>query len=112
MDSRDEAWITGWVLAELGATDQQLNTDIAELLASLAVHVGADRAVASAVAGLGGAPVAAASPFLQPLALSGSTRAEVRAYDRSRSAALSPKGARRRLRPGDRPDLLGDLGRE
>jgi uncharacterized membrane protein YbhN (UPF0104 family) len=109
VDACHQAWITGWVLAELGATDQQLNTDIAELLASVAVQVGADRAVASAVASLGGHPVAAATALLQPLTLSGPTRTKVRAYDRARSAALWPERTRRRLRPGDRPDLLKEL---
>jgi uncharacterized protein (TIRG00374 family) len=109
VDHCNRAWITGWVLAELGASDEQLHTDMAELLTSLAVQVGADRTVASAVAGLGGPPVAAAAALLQPLALSGPTRAKVRAFDRARSAALSPARTRRRLRPGDRPDLLKDL---
>ena len=34
VDAADEAWVTGFVLAELGATDSQIQTDVAELLAS------------------------------------------------------------------------------
>jgi uncharacterized protein (TIRG00374 family) len=86
-----------------------LAIDIAELLASLTVQIGMDRTVASAVIGLGAKCVTGAAPYLQPLALSGPTRAKVRAYDRARLATLSGGRARRRLRPGGRPDVLGDL---
>lgn len=51
---------------------------MAELLASLAVLVGAERAVASATAVLGSEAVAAAVPLLQPLALSTATRGSLR----------------------------------
>ena len=53
IDGSDQAWLTGLVVAELGATDRQLATDVAELLASLAVQIGVDRTVASAVARTG-----------------------------------------------------------
>jgi uncharacterized protein (TIRG00374 family) len=112
IDADDRAWLTGFVLAELGASDQLLTTDIAELLTSLAVQFGAERAVASAVAALGARPVSDASALLQPLALSWPTRIKVRNYDRARTAALSPPRARRGLRPGGRPDLLADLRTE
>ncbi len=89
VDGSDRAWLTGLVLAELGATDRQLATDVAELLASLAVQIGVDRTVASAVAGLGAPTVAAAAAYLQPLAVSGPTRATVRDYDHERSVTRS-----------------------
>jgi len=60
--------------AELGATQRQIELDVAELLASLAVIAGAERAVATAVAVIGPDRVAAAVPLLQPLALSAGTR--------------------------------------
>jgi uncharacterized protein (TIRG00374 family) len=112
VDSGDRAWLTGLVLAELGANDQQLSIDVAELLCSLAVQLGGDRTVASAVAGLGASRISAATSLLQPLALSGPTRAKVRAHDRARAAALSQGRTRRGLRPGGRPDLLEDLRKE
>jgi undecaprenyl-diphosphatase len=67
------------VLIDLGfgdesATERLRAIDRAELLVSLATLVGVDRSVASAVRVLGTEPVAAALPYLQPLALSASTR--------------------------------------
>jgi uncharacterized protein (TIRG00374 family) len=107
VDESGQAWLTGLALAELGANDRQLATDVAELLTSLAVQLGAERTVSSAVAGLGDATVAGAAAYLQPLAVSGPTRAAVRDYDRARSAA-QPRGIER-LRPGGRPNLYADL---
>jgi tRNA A-37 threonylcarbamoyl transferase component Bud32 len=60
-DGSGRAWLTGLVLAELGATDRQLASDVAELIASLAVRIGVDRTVTSAVAGLSAPTVAAAA---------------------------------------------------
>ena len=107
VDESDRAWLTGLVLAELGATDRQLATDVAELLASLAVQIGVDRTVASAVAGLGAPTVGAAAAYLQPLAVTGPTQATVRDHDRNRSVTRS-RGMER-LRPGGRPSLYADL---
>ena len=52
----------------------RLGADVAELLASTAALVGDERAVDAAVAVLGRPAVAPALPFLQPAALSSSTR--------------------------------------
>jgi uncharacterized protein (TIRG00374 family) len=109
VDGSDRAWFTGLVVAELGATDRQLATDVAELLTSLAVQIGVDRTVASAVAGLGAPTTLAASAYLQPLAVSSRTWAAVRDYDRGRSVALTRGSSRRGLRPGGRPSLYADL---
>ncbi|MDQ1402552.1 MAG: glycosyltransferase 2 family protein [Actinomycetota bacterium] len=70
------------VIIDLGAADESApahlrNIDRAELLASLAALVGADRALGSARAVLGPAELAAAAPYLQPLALSSATRRQV-----------------------------------
>ncbi|HTQ21322.1 lysylphosphatidylglycerol synthase transmembrane domain-containing protein, partial [Mycobacterium sp.] len=109
VDGQGKAWLTGLALAELGASDRQLASDVAELLASLATQFGVQRSVASAIAGLGPEAVAAAAAYLQPLALLGETRVKVRQHDRRRTGA-TPAGRRgRRLQPGGRPDLLGDL---
>jgi uncharacterized protein (TIRG00374 family) len=107
VDGSDRAWLTGLVLAELGADDRQLASDVAELLASLAVQLGVDRTVASAEAGLGAATVGAAAGYLQPLAVSDPTRVAVRDFDRGRTVARS-RGMER-LRPGGRPSLYADL---
>jgi uncharacterized protein (TIRG00374 family) len=109
VDASGRAWLTGLVLAELGATDRQLSSDVAELLASLAVRIGVDRTVTSAVAGLSAPTVAAAAAYLQPLALSGRTRTAVRDYDHRRSVTLTRGMDRSRLRPGGRPSLYADL---
>jgi uncharacterized protein (TIRG00374 family) len=107
VDGSGQAWLTGLVLAELGANDGQLGTDVAELMVSLAVQIGVDRTVASAVAGLGDPTVAAAAAYLQPLAVSAATRATVRHYDHTRSVNLSH--GMEKLRPGGRPNLYADL---
>lgn len=60
--------------SELAASDLLLRTDIAELLASLTLAVGTDRAVAAATRALGTAPLADAADRLTPGALSGATR--------------------------------------
>jgi uncharacterized protein (TIRG00374 family) len=109
VDGSGRAWLTGLVLAELGATDRQLASDVAELLASLAVRIGVDRTVTSAVAGLSAPTVAAAAAYLQLLALSGPTRTTVRDYDHRRSVNLTRGMEKRRLRPGGRPSLYADL---
>src|SRR5690606_579510 len=58
----------------VAATDEMLDRDVAELLASTAAAVGAQRAVDNAVAVLGADTVAASIPWIQPLAVSTATR--------------------------------------
>jgi glycosyltransferase 2 family protein len=73
-----------------------MDLDVAELLASLALLVGPDRAVASAAAVIGTADLAAAVPLLQPLALSAATRRDLAArkglLTQTRSAAAARSG--------------------
>jgi uncharacterized protein (TIRG00374 family) len=89
-------WVVDFSFAELGASRRQMDLDVAELLASLALLVGPDRAVASAGAVIGAADLAAAVPLLQPLALSAATRRELRAekglLTQTRSAAAARSG--------------------
>lgn len=73
----DEAWLIDFGFAEVAATDEMLARDIAELIASSAAIVGAERAVDNAVAVLGADTVAEAIPWLQPLAVSTATRSAV-----------------------------------
>ena len=60
--------------SELAASDTLLATDVAELLAATSLHVGVDRAVASAERVVGPEAAATALGRLQPWALSGATR--------------------------------------
>ncbi len=74
LDAHGQPWIVDFGDAEAGASDRALAQDVAELLASLALVVGAERAVATAVAALGKAAVTDALPLMQPLALTTTTR--------------------------------------
>ena len=89
-------WLTDFSFSELAATQRQKDLDLAELLASLAVVVGADRATSSAAAVIGARQLAAAVPFLQPLALSAATRHAIAREDgllaATRSAATAASG--------------------
>ncbi len=71
------ARIIDFGFAEVGASDQLLATDVAELLASTAAVVGPQRAVAAAHAVLDVDALESALPWLQPLALSGATRVAI-----------------------------------
>ena len=84
LDPDDDVWLIDFGFAELAASDAMLDEDAAELLSSTYTKVGAERAVAAAVAVLGPDPVAAALRYLQPAALSTATRKAV--------AALPGKG--------------------
>ncbi|MFV0127931.1 lysylphosphatidylglycerol synthase domain-containing protein [Streptomyces sp. HMX112] len=70
---------------EIAAGDLVLRMDIAQLLTTLGLRVGAERAVAAAVGVLGPDKVADCLPLLQPIALSRSTRATLRRLARERS---------------------------
>ncbi|MEU9363679.1 lysylphosphatidylglycerol synthase domain-containing protein [Streptomyces avermitilis] len=70
---------------EIAAGDLVLRMDIAQLLATLGLRVGAERSVASAVGVLGPDAVADCLPLLQPIALTRSTRATLRRLARERS---------------------------
>ncbi len=88
--------VVGWERASTAANGRQLDADVAHLLAATAAVVGADRAVAAAIDGVGKEQVAAALPLLQPGVLSGVTKS---ALDRTQSAAtLADLSARRRDR--------------
>jgi uncharacterized protein (TIRG00374 family) len=77
LDESDQPWIVDFSFAEVAATALQQSVDRAELLASLALVVGPDRAAASASV-MGDARLASAVPLLQPLALSAGTRRALR----------------------------------
>jgi uncharacterized protein (TIRG00374 family) len=89
-------WLTDFSFSELAATQRQKDLDLAELLASLAILAGPDRAVSSAAAVIGAQALAAAVPLLQPLALSAATRRAIARHDgllaATRSAAAAASG--------------------
>ncbi|MHB9758970.1 lysylphosphatidylglycerol synthase domain-containing protein [Streptomyces sp. BYX5S] len=70
---------------EIAAGDLVLRMDIAQLLTTLGLRVGAERAVASAVGVLGPDAIADCLPLLQPIALTRSTRATLRRLGRERA---------------------------
>jgi undecaprenyl-diphosphatase len=88
--------IVDFSFSELGATPRQMDLDVAELLASLAVLADEDRAVSAAAGVLGAGRLARAVPLLQPLALSAATRRAVARHDglltRTRAAAAVASG--------------------
>ncbi|MFD3514282.1 flippase-like domain-containing protein [Streptomyces sp. NPDC058657] len=70
---------------EIAAGDVVLRMDVAQLLTTLGLRTGAERAVAAALEVLGPDTVADSLPLLQPIALSRSTRATLRRLGRERS---------------------------
>ncbi|MEV8342040.1 lysylphosphatidylglycerol synthase domain-containing protein [Streptomyces niveus] len=70
---------------EIAAGDVVLRMDIAQLLTTVGLRIGAERAVAAAVDVLGPDAVADCLPLLQPIALSRSTRTTLRRLARERA---------------------------
>jgi uncharacterized membrane protein YbhN (UPF0104 family) len=70
---------------EIAAGDLLLRMDVAQLVTTIGLRVGAQRAVASAVGVLGPDAVANCLPMLQPIALTRSTRATLRKLARERA---------------------------
>ena len=76
------AWIIDFGFSELAASDHLLATDLAELLASSATKVGAERAVAAGVAVVGAGAIRTALDRLGLPRLSGATRTAMKADPR------------------------------
>ncbi|MEV7322902.1 lysylphosphatidylglycerol synthase domain-containing protein [Streptomyces sp. NPDC093970] len=70
---------------EIAAGELLLRMDVAQLVTTIGLRVGAERAVASAVGVLGPDAVADCLPMLQPIALTRSTRATLRRLARERA---------------------------
>jgi tRNA A-37 threonylcarbamoyl transferase component Bud32 len=79
VDERDQPWLVDFDASEAMAGSPGLADDVAELLVSLAHVVGAERALAGALAGLGPEVVGAALEQSQPSKLSMQTRDTLRA---------------------------------
>ena len=77
--------LTDLRVGEIAAGELLLRMDISQLLVTLGLRVGAERAVAAALSVLGPDAVADCLPMLQPIALSRSTRATLRRMARERA---------------------------
>lgn len=88
-------WVIDFGFAELAADASLLSRDVAELLASTAAVVGAERAVDVAIDVIGPEAVADALPWIQPLALSSATRSQIgrsRDFEHLREVASAAVG--------------------
>lgn len=85
VDRSGKAFVTDLRGGEIAAGDLVLRMDVAQLLTTLGLRVGAERSVSGALAVLGPDAVADCLPLLQPIALSRSTRATLRRLARERS---------------------------
>ncbi|MGW6347910.1 lysylphosphatidylglycerol synthase transmembrane domain-containing protein [Streptomyces sp. NPDC055080] len=103
VDRSGKAFVTDLRGGEIAAGDLVLRMDVAQLLTTLGLRVGAERSVAGALAVLGPDAVADSLPLLQPIALSRSTRAALRRIareraQREREAVLEASQAAKHLR--------------
>ncbi|WP_405388747.1 flippase-like domain-containing protein [Streptomyces sp. NBC_01102] len=85
VDRSGTVFVTDLRGGEIAAGDLILRMDVAQLLTTTGLRVGAERAVAGALAVLGPDAVADSLPLLQPIALSRSSRATLRRIARERS---------------------------
>ncbi|QKZ18955.1 lysylphosphatidylglycerol synthase transmembrane domain-containing protein [Streptomyces chartreusis] len=85
VDRSGKVIITDLRIGEIATNTLLLRMDISQLLVTLGLRVGAERAVSSAVSVLGPDAVADCLPMLQPIALSRSTRATLRRLARERA---------------------------
>jgi glycosyltransferase 2 family protein len=107
VDQDGQPWVLDFGFAEAAASPRRLAGDVAELLASLACLVGADRAVRSATETLGVEALAQALPLLQPAALAAATRADLKA----RPGLLAQLRQRSSAAAGTEPPELEPLTR-
>ncbi|MFF8917508.1 lysylphosphatidylglycerol synthase domain-containing protein [Streptomyces sp. NPDC015032] len=103
VDRSGKVFVTDLRGGEIAAGDLVLRMDVAQLLTTTGLRVGAERAVAGALEVLGPDVVADCLPLLQPIALSRSTRATLRRLARERSqrereAVLDASDAAKRAR--------------
>ncbi|MCX4905614.1 lysylphosphatidylglycerol synthase transmembrane domain-containing protein [Streptomyces sp. NBC_00878] len=85
MDRSGTVILTDLRNGEIAAGELLLRMDVAQLVTTLGLRIGAERAVASAVGVLGPDAVADCLPMLQPIALTRSHRATLRKLARERS---------------------------
>lgn len=80
MTEAGEPMMIDFGFGEVSASEQLLNQDVAQLIISTAIDVGAERAVSAAVTVLGPEAVAEAAPRLQVPALSGATQTALKQH--------------------------------
>lgn len=80
VDGHPVVWLTGWELGDVASSELARRMDVTQLVALLALRVGATRALGSAVAVLPDDDIAAIGPLLQTITLPRQTRDEVRAH--------------------------------
>jgi glycosyltransferase 2 family protein len=107
IDLGGQPWLLDFGFAEAAASPRRLAGDVAELLASLACLVGADRATRGATEALGVGAVTRALPLLQPAALAAATRADLKA----RPGLLAELRERAAAATGTEPPPLEPLTR-
>ncbi|MFD3749818.1 lysylphosphatidylglycerol synthase domain-containing protein [Streptomyces cyaneofuscatus] len=117
VDRSGNAFVTDLRGGEIAAGDLVLRMDVAQLLTTLGLRVGAERSVSGALAVLGPDAVADCLPLLQPIALSRSTRATLRRLARERSqqerdAVLETSRAAKEARARDAADEAAQAGAE
>jgi undecaprenyl-diphosphatase len=99
VDDAGDVWLIDFGFSEVAASDLLLATDVAELVASSSVCVGAPRAVASAARAVDTATLARAVDRLRLWGLSGATRAALKQrpglLDELRTALAAASGGSR-----------------
>nr|WP_233221519.1 lysylphosphatidylglycerol synthase domain-containing protein [Streptomyces carminius] len=108
VDHAGTVFLTDLSGGEIAAGDLVLRMDVAQLLTTFGLRVGAERSVAAAVEVLGPDAVADSLPLLQPIALSRATRAKLRRLakeraQREREAAIEASRAGREARQTEGP---------
>jgi undecaprenyl-diphosphatase len=97
IEGAGQPWLTDFSFSDLTATQRHKDIDLAELMASLAILVGPERAVSGATTVIGARGVGSAAPLLQPLALSAATRHSIAQHEgllaKTRSAAAAAGGS-------------------
>lgn len=78
LDSSGAPWLIDFGFSEIAASQALLDADVAQLVVALALTVGPERSVDTAIAELGPDAVAAGLPRLQPNTFSGATRTELK----------------------------------
>jgi len=78
LDSHGDIWMIDFGFSEISADQVLLDTDVAELVMSTALKVGAKRAVDAAAQVMGSDALCGASRRMQPITLSGATRAALK----------------------------------
>ncbi|MFD3787883.1 lysylphosphatidylglycerol synthase domain-containing protein [Streptomyces cyaneofuscatus] len=117
VDRSGKVFVTDLRGGEIAAGDLVLRMDVAQLLTTLGLRVGAERSVSGALAVLGPDAVADCLPLLQPIALSRSTRATLRRLARERSqqerdAVLEASRAAKEERARDTAERAAQAGAE